>query len=49
MNEKLSENYSHHNKSKIPWQLFVLLSKEVGDRIHPAVSANYQTLLIYLS
>ena len=28
MNEKLSENYNHHKKSKIPWQLFVLLSKK---------------------
>ena len=28
MNEKLSENYSHHEKSKIPLQLFVLLSKK---------------------
>ena len=45
MNEKLSENYSHHKKSKIPWQLFVLLSKKDGDRIHPTVTANYQNNL----
>ena len=49
MNEKLSENYSHHKNNKIPWQFFVLLSKKDGDRIHPTVTANHKKKLIYLS
>ena len=29
MNEKLSENYSHYKINNIPWQFFVLLSKNI--------------------
>ena len=49
MNEELSEDYIHHKKIKIAWQLFVLLGHKDIYPFHPAFKANLQNVNIYLN